>query len=178
MTFWWDFNHITGKWFWTESGFGRLKIELCPCLDKCSSVSCWSVTGKTRDTCHVLARVCSHSNDQSSRLANWRLLCSDYFQCTDVVNTMHISFIALLLVTASFDKSETEALSMGPCLSHRLWLLIVREMVMCGPPPSVPDMVPSTSQGLFHCCGLHLAPYVIPNSKCKWALCYSRKIDH
>lgn len=77
----------------------------------------------------------------------------------------------------SFDKSET-VLSMGPCFSHRLWLLIVREMVMCGPPPSVPDMVPSTSQGLFHCCGLHLAPYVIPNSKCKWALCYSRKIDH
>ena len=91
---------------------------------------------------------------------------------------MHISFIPLLLVTApSFDKSET-VLSMGPCFSHRLWLLIVREMVMCGPPPSVPDMVPSTSQGLFHCCGLHLAPYVIPNSKCKWALCYSRKIDH
>ena len=146
---------LTGKWFWTESGFGRLKIEPCPCLDKCSSLSCWSVTGETRDTCHVLARVCSHSNDQSSRLANWRVLCSDYCQCTDVVNTRDAQVFSVWFIRHSLDNIET-MLSMSPSFSHTPWLLIVREMVIGAPLPSIPNMEPSTSQGLFYCYGRYL----------------------
>ena len=100
-------------------------------------------------------------------------MCSDYFQCkmswiwcTNVLHYIHCS-------PRLMQKCEWAL-----AFLRERGLLIVREMVIGGPLPSVPDMVPSTSQGLFHCCGLHLAPYVIPNSKCKWALCYSRKIDH
>ena len=98
----------------------------------------------------------------SSAQMSW--ICDAYF--------IHCSPRHCLSIKARQCQSHWALLAFLP------WLLIVREMVMCGPLPSVPDMVPSTSQGLFHCCGLHLAPYVIPNSKCKWALCYSRKIDH
>ena len=110
------------------------------------------------DTWHVSCpRTCLLSLKWSvlTRLANWRVLCSDYLQCTDVVNTRDAKAFFIWFIKHSLDDIET-MLSMSPCFSHTPWLLIVREMVIGAPLPSIPNMEPSTSQGLFYCYGRHL----------------------
>ena len=92
----------------------------------------------------------------------------------DVVNMMHKCFALHSLLPSSHEK-----VWMSPCFSQRAGVINCTWDGNRWPPAINPQHGALYFPGTFPLLRAPLkAPYDIPNSKYKWALCYSRKIDH